>query len=281
MEPDLRQPAGNRFRAAIAGDGLVPLVGVYDVFSATLAARHFGGLFVSGFGFSASHYGLPDIGFNSWSDLVAFVQRIRTVLPEHHIVVDIDDGFADVEVACHVVSLLEAAGASGVILEDQARPRRCGHFDGKKILSLADVLEKLNRVLETRRNLFVVARTDASDRQEVFERVAAYSKTAADAILVDGIGGETLLSEIRSATEKPLAFNQIVGGASPPLSFAKLKDAGVSLPIYSTPCLFAAQTAIMDALQRLKVEGNLEGGTTLTECDEILVSNLRRRDTAR
>jgi len=213
VETTSQLPAGNRLRAAITSAGLVPLVGVYDVFSATLAAQHFEGIFVSGFGFGASHYGLPDLGFNSWSDIVAFVQRIRTVLPAHHIVVDIDDGFGDVGVACHVVSLLEAAGASGIVLEDQARPRRCGHLGGKRILPLADVLAKLNRVLQTRRSLFVVARTDASDRLEILERVAAYSQTGADAILVDGIGDGNLLREIRSATDKPLAFNQIAGGA--------------------------------------------------------------------
>jgi 2-methylisocitrate lyase-like PEP mutase family enzyme len=68
--------------------------------------------------------------FISWSDLVAFVQRVRAVLPDHHLLVDIDDGYGDTEVACHVVSLLEGVGASGVILEDQKRPRQCGHFDG-------------------------------------------------------------------------------------------------------------------------------------------------------
>jgi len=280
VEPPSRQAAGNRLRTAIAREGLVPLVGVYDVFSATLAAEHFEGLFVSGFGFGASHYGLPDIGFNSWSDIVAFVHRIRTVLPAHHIVVDIDDGFADVAVACHVVSLLEAAGASGIILEDQARPRRCGHLGGKRILGLVEVLEKLNRVLQTRCSLFVVARTDASDRQEIFERVAAYSETAAAAILVDGIDGN-LLSEIRSVTDKPLAFNQIAGGASPALSFTELRGAGVSLAIYSTPCLFAAQGAITDSLQALKAQSGLDGnsrGVCLRDCQNVLEANLLRRD---
>jgi 2-methylisocitrate lyase-like PEP mutase family enzyme len=278
-----RLPAGDHLRAAIASTDFVPLMGIYDVFSATLAANHFDGLFVSGFGFGASHYGLPDMGFNSWSDIVAFVQRIRTVLPAHHVMVDIDDGFGDVEVACHVVALLEAAGASGVILEDQARPRRCGHFDGKRILPLEDTLERLNRVLQTRNRLFVVARTDASGRDEILRRVAAYSETAADAILVDGIGDTHLITEIRAVTDKPLAFNQISGGASKARTFEELRDAGVALPIYSTPCLFAAQAAITDTLNRLQFRGSLndcDSGVALSDCNEILVSNLLRRDIA-
>ena len=154
---------GQRMRDALAKSDIVPFIGVYDVFSATVAGRQFDALFVSGFGFAASFYGLPDVGFITWSDIVAYVQRIRTVLPTHHLLVDIDDGYCDPEVACHVVSLLEASGASGVVLEDQKRPRRCGHFEGKQIMELDEYLAKLRQVLATRRDLFVVARTDSSD----------------------------------------------------------------------------------------------------------------------
>lgn len=121
-------------------------------------------------GFAASHYGLPDIGFISWTDIVDLVHRIRTVLPDHYLLVDIDDGYADVEVACHVVSLLESVGASGVVMEDQKRPRRCGHLDGKQILDLDEYLVKLRKVLATRRTLDVVARTDASGIDEIKKR---------------------------------------------------------------------------------------------------------------
>ena len=92
--------------------------------SASVAARHYDGLFVSGFGFAASYYGLPDIGAIAWPDMVSFVQRLRLAFPQHHLLVDIDDGYVDPEVACHVVAQLERIGASGVILEDQQRPRR-------------------------------------------------------------------------------------------------------------------------------------------------------------
>jgi len=273
---------GNAFRAAIAESRIIPVIGVYDVFSATLAAQQFDAVFISGFGFSASYYGLPDIGFNAWSDIVAFVQRVRTVLPRHGILVDIDDGFADTEVACHVVSLLESAWASGIILEDQTRPRRCGHLGGKRILPLDEYLDKLRRVLEVRKDMVVVARTDASSNQEILRRVKAFSVTDADAILVDGIGDQTLLEEIRSVTQKPLVFNQIVGGKSPPLSLDALQQAGVRLALFSIPCLVAAQQAITDALGQLKALGRLDasvGGVSLQECNKLLDSNLRRRDT--
>ncbi len=182
-----RQSPGNRLRDAVSGRDIMPFIGVYDVFSASLAARQFDALFISGFGFAASHYGLPDIGFITWSEMVYYVQRIRTVLPDHHLLVDIDDGYCDPEVACHVASILETSGASGVVLEDQKRPRRCGHFDGKQIMDMDEYLAKLKQVLATRRDLFVVARTDSSDLADIERRVLAFAEAGADAVLVDGL----------------------------------------------------------------------------------------------
>ena len=136
---------GVKLRSEIKQDVVIPFIGVQDVFAASIAANYFNGIFISGFSFAASYYGLPDIGFIAWSDIAAFTQRVRTILPSHHIVVDIDDGYCDTEVACHVVTMLENLGASGVILEDQQRPRKCGHYDGKHLLPLAQFLEKLKK----------------------------------------------------------------------------------------------------------------------------------------
>ena len=87
-----RLSPGHRLRESMTNSALIPFIGVYDVFSATLAGRHFDSLFVSGFGFAASHYGLPDMGFITWTDIVAYVQRLRTVLPFPNLLVDIDGG---------------------------------------------------------------------------------------------------------------------------------------------------------------------------------------------
>lgn len=269
-------------RARLA-HGICPFVGIYDVFSATLAARHYEALFVSGFGVAASHYGLPDIGFIAWPDLLALVQRIRSVLPGTHLLVDVDDGFGDPEVASHVVARLEAAGASGVVLEDQRRPRRCGHLDGKQLLELPEYLVKLERVLAARRDLVVVARTDATDVDEILTRARAFADAGADAILADGIRSLDVLGELARAGARPFVFNQIAGGKSPPASLTELAACGVSMVIYSTPCLFAAQTAIEDALVALRErDGRLPDGSRVgvASCTALLTENLRRRDGA-
>ncbi len=273
---------GNRLRQYLANGNTMPFIGVYDTFSASIAAKHYDGIFISGFGFAASHYGLPDIGFIAWSDIVAFVRRVRTILPDHHILVDIDDGYADTDVACHVVSLLESAGVTGVVLEDQQRPRRCGHFNGKRIMELDGYVEKLRKVLETRKDIFVVARTDASGFDERARRITAFAEAGADAVLADGIEDLESVRKLSQCVDVPLAFNQIAGGKSPACNLDELKEAGVSLVIYSTPCLFAAQLAIDDALKGLKKSnGRLQPSKNwigVRDCTAVLQDNLERRD---
>lgn len=273
---------GNELREEIAGPGTTPLIGVHDMYSASIAAEHYGGMFVSGFGFAASHYGLPDIGFIAWPDMMAFVQRLRGAFPGHHLLVDIDDGYVDPEVACHVVEGLERIGASGVILEDQKRPRRCGHADGKQVLPLDEYLAKLDMVLRTRRDLVVVARTDATDENDILHRARTLAATDADVVLVDGVRSVEWIRRIRSVVgDKPLLFNQIAGGKSPRLSLGELTELGVDVAIYSTPCLFAAHRAIDSALAELKrADGRLpevgRGGVGVRAVTELLERNIAR-----
>lgn len=270
---------GYQLRAAVQRSEIIPFIGVYDVFSATLAAKHFDGIFISGFSFAASFYGLPDIGLIAWSDIVAFCQRVRAVLPRHHIIVDIDDGYGDADTAAHVVSLLQGAGASGIIMEDQQRPRRCGHLDGKRLLDLDQYIMRLEKVLASRKDLFVVARTDAHEQEDIARRIHAYVESGADAVLIDGLHDLDYLKQVTAGLDVPVMFNQILGGKSAPYSLDQLRGAGVSLANYSTPCLFAAQQAINTAMTALRQnDGKLQGGIGIQECNAILNDNLNRRD---
>ncbi|MEJ2853263.1 MULTISPECIES: isocitrate lyase/PEP mutase family protein [unclassified Saccharothrix] len=271
---------GQAFRGVVAGDGTTPVIGVFDMLSASVAARHHDALFVSGLGLAASHYGLPDIGFIAWPDVVDFVRRLRLAFPAHHLLVDIDDGYVDVEVARHVVRALEHVGASGVVLEDQSRPRRCGHVGGKRVLPLRDYLDKLDAVLDTRSDLVVVARTDATDEDGMLERAGAFARAGADAVLVDGVPSVDVLGKVVGAARPvPVVFNQIAGGKSPSLSLTELSGLGVGVAIYSTPCLFAAQTAIEDALARLRADdGRLPADSIgVADSQALLEDNLAPR----
>ena len=282
----MRQSPGTRLKQEITKETFLPFIGVYDVFSASVAARYYNGLFLSGFSFAASFYGLPDIGFICWSDLVTFAQRVRTVLPHHHLLIDIDDGFGDPDIACHVVSLLEAVGASGVIMEDQKRPRRCGHFPGKQLLELDEYLLKLARVLANRQDLVVVARTDASDPEERMRRAKAFADCGVDAILVEAVPDLKTVKQIQDTVQCPLMVNQIAGGQSPSWSFTSLQEEGVSLVNYSTPCLFGAQSGIEGTLSwiqdhdgQLPNEKDKASQSPFQCCTDLLNENMKRRDT--
>ncbi len=262
-----------------SGQFVAPFIGIFDAFSATVASQHSTNLFYSGFGFAASHYGLPDLGYIAWSDMVQAAWRIRQILPEHKLLVDIDDGYVDASVACHVSTQLERMGVAMIMLEDQKRPRRCGHFDGKILLPLEEYMEKLEMVLAQRTDLCVLARTDAVG-EEIYRRVERISMTDADVILVDGIRSIETLREVRKITDKPLLFNQIAGGKSPRVALSELMEAGATLVLYSTPCLFAAQTAMNDSLSAIfSNDGRLPDtayghSVGVTECSTLLQKNM-------
>jgi 2-methylisocitrate lyase-like PEP mutase family enzyme len=271
---------GQLLRDELAGNVAVqPFLGIYDCFSATIAAQYSTNLFLSGFGFSASYYGLPDVGYIAWTDMVAAAWRIRQILPEHKLLVDIDDGYVDVHTARHVVKQLERMGVAMVMLEDQSRPRRCGHVDGKLLLPLPEYLDKLNSLILDRESICVLARTDASG-DEVYRRLEAMSETDADVLMVDAIDSIETLTKLRSYTNKPLLFNQIAGGKSPRLSIEQLRALGVGLVQYSTPLLFAAQQAMTEVLDALVESGgvlpqNPEGSNIgVAECLALLEANV-------
>jgi 2-methylisocitrate lyase-like PEP mutase family enzyme len=278
----MEMPLKRGIRQELLNGEPLPFIGVYDVFSALIAAKHYKGIFISGFGFAASHYGLPDIGFIAWPDIVAFVQRVRTVLPDPLILVDIDDGYVDTEVACHVVAQLEAAGASGVVIEDQRRPRRCGHFEGKQLMELDDYVAKLKAVLSTRKEMFVVARSDAAELDDIERRVEAFAEAGSDAILVDGLRDLSVIKTLQKRFKQPFVFNQIAGGKSPRCNLQELKEAGASMVIYSTPCLFAAQDAMEDAMRFMTENDGLlptaeRGRADVKSCTALLGESLTRR----
>jgi 2-methylisocitrate lyase-like PEP mutase family enzyme len=264
--------AGNEFRRRIQDGKLLSLIGVYDVFSAQIAAQRFEGVFCSGYSFAASAYGLPDVGYVNWRDMTDFATKIRHAIPAAHILVDVDDGFGDEVVASNTIRVLESNGLSAVMMEDQKRPRRCGHFEGKEILPAAEYLTKLTRVLETRSSIFIIARTDASNPSEGIERAVMYAEAGADGVMVEAIRDLNTISKLKSLVSVPIMVNQLHGGKSPNWRFDELEAAGAAIVIYSTPCLFAAQYGIERYLDMMLETNCLpsQNTATMTDCMRVL-----------
>ena len=179
-----------------------------------------------------------------------------------------------------MVQRLVRIGVSGVVLEDQQRPRRCGHYDGKQIMDLDQYLVKLQRVLEFRDDLFVVARTDTQDAAESARRVKAFAAAGCDAVLVDAVCDLGAYCALRGDAAVPMVCNQLAGGKTPAWSLTEMSAAGIQLVIYSTPCLFAAQGAVEAAIRRLRADdGRLASAAAdvkLEQCTPVLQDNLKR-----
>jgi 2-methylisocitrate lyase-like PEP mutase family enzyme len=243
----------NELRLRLNADQPLFMLGVYDVFSSLIAAKYSDIIFVSGYGFSFSYYGLPDDGYNTWSDLVQFVFRLRNRLPKSSIIVDIDNGFGGPEQVFNVCESLKSAGATGIILEYKL------------------FYEKILAALEFKNDLLIISRTD-SGGNEALRRSEYLAETGVDCILVDGLSSIEQICEIKNViNNKPLAFNIIKGGKSELININELRKAGVNLINYSTPCLFAVQDAIESALDTLiKSEGIILPGVDLDDNQRLI-----------
>ena len=268
--------AGGIFNSRIKTNKILPLIGVYDVFSALVASKYFDGIFVSGFSTAASAYGLPDVGFVNWRDQIDISTRIRHVLPDKHILVDIDDGFGDEVIASNTVKFLENNNLSAVMMEDQRRPRMCGHFDNKQVLPVDEYLIKLKTVLSVRNDIFVIARTDAPTGRtynaiksiDGFTRAVKYAEAGADGVMVEAITDLDAVYKLSNEIDCPIMVNQLQGGKSPNWTLQELEDAGVSIVIYSTPSLFSAQYGMETFFKSMKENGVMptNGTGTMDDC---------------
>lgn len=269
--PSQNKP-GLVIRQLLAKKKTMCFAGVYDVLSASIAAERFDGIFCSGFSLSASFLGMPDAGHVTWRDVSDFAQRIRARLEGAIIIVDGEDGFGDKEVAAAVVQRLEQSGVNGIVIEDQAHPKKCGHFDGKALVPVDEFIAKLRHVLKERKTIFVIARTDAADMKEAVRRVAAYARCGVDAVMIDGVSEPHVIRTLTTKINCPVAISQIYGGKSQNWTVDELKEMGVSIVLYSTICLFPAQYALkkyLDDFQRTQ-KMPVEGSVKLQECDSWL-----------
>ena len=242
-------------------------IGIYDVFSAMIVNSVHKDLFLSGLSYTASNYGLPDIGFMGWEDVISTAAKIKSRCRGVNLLVDIDDGFGGAEIASFVVRELEKIGVWGVVLEDQARPKRCGHVEGKKILPVENYLTTLEAVVQTSRNLRVVARTDSTEFDEQVKRLDIFSKYRIYAALVDGVSVERYF-ELKKWTNNKLFLNYIHGGNA---SIDKKLVNSVDCMIFSTSCLGGAGSAVIQTVRAIKENSifNNPQGLSLNEIRDI------------
>jgi 2,3-dimethylmalate lyase len=242
-----------------------PLVipGVYDALGAKIAQKvGFDAMFQTGYGTSATLFGMPDYGFIGATETVDNARRICGAVSVP-VIVDSDTGYGNALSVWKLVKELEAAGASGIFLEDQRWPKRCGHMQGKEVISQQEYTEKLSAAIDARdnKNFIIVARTDARATEGLdaaIERGKQNKKTGADAVFVEAPRSFEEMKKIGKEINAPLVANMIEGGATPLNSADILNKIGFKIILYPLSVLYANTFATMNILKELKKSGNTE-----------------------
>ncbi len=240
-----------------------PLVipGVYDALGAKIAQKiGFDAMFQTGYGTSATLFGMPDYGFIGATETVDNARRICRAVTVP-VIVDSDTGYGNALSVWKLVKELESAGASGIFLEDQKWPKRCGHMQGKEVVSQEEYTEKLSAAIDARENkdFIIVARTDARATEgldEAIERGKQNKKTGADAVFVEAPRSIDEMKKIGKEINAPLVANMIEGGATPLSSAETLSKIGFNIILYPLSVLYANTFATMNILTELKNTGS-------------------------
>ncbi len=239
-----------------------PLVipGVYDAIGAKIAEKvGFEAMFQTGYGTSATLFGMPDYGFIGATETLDNARRICRAVSVP-VIVDSDTGYGNALSVWKLVRELESAGASGIFLEDQRWPKRCGHMKGKEVITQEEYTEKLGAAVDARqsKNFIIVARTDARATEGLdaaIERGLQNKKTGADAIFIEAPRSLEEMKIIGKSINAPLVANMIEGGATPISSAETLHKLGFKIILYPLSVLFANTFATMNILKELKKTG--------------------------
>jgi len=242
--------------------------GVANALSArVIALKGFEAVYVSGAGLSNTFIGKPDIGLLTLTELVDNLFRIRDVV-DIPIVVDADTGFGNEVGVNHCIRALERAGANAIQIEDQAFPKRCGHFRSKKLIPVDEMVSKIKSALDSRcdQNMMIISRTDAvavNGLDDALDRASAYIEAGADMTFVEAPQNEEDLEKIATHLSAPQVANMVIGGQTPLLKRCALKKMGFGFILYANVALQASLLGMKNALEYLKNNQSMEGGEEL------------------
>lgn len=255
--------AGATLRRILNERRAVLVPGVMNALAARIADdEKFEALYVTGAGLTNAFLGKPDVGLIDLTQLGLNLSMIRDVT-ELPLIVDADTGFGNAINVYHTVRALERAGANAIQLEDQSMPKRCGHFDGKSVISTEEMGQKVKAAVDARKSedMLVVARTDAlasEGREAAIDRAAHYIECGADVTFIEAPRSIEDFRVICQSLPVPQFANIVIGGKTKTASLDELAGAGVGLALYANAALQGAMLGMQSALRRLKTDGMLE-----------------------
>lgn len=263
------------FRSRTSARQTLLVPGVMNALAARVADdMGFEALYVTGAGVTNAYLGLPDTAFLTLSQLAEHVAVIRNIT-DKPLIVDGDTGFGNAVNVWHTIRTLERAGASAIQLEDQVFPKRCGHFDGKGVISADEMAQKVRAAVDSRQDgdLQIIARTDAyaiDGLSAAVDRANTYLEAGADILFVEAPKDSKEIFEIIRQVPAPHLVNMVIGGKTQAVSVDALRDAGTAIVLYANAALQGAIAGMQRAL------GQLQSAGVLTEADGI-VATFRER----
>ena len=254
--------AGARFRAALAAESPLQVIGAINANHALLAQRAgYRAIYLSGGGVAAGSLGLPDLGINTLEDVLVDTRRITDVC-ELPLLVDIDTGFGPsaFNIARTVRSLIKA-GAAACHIEDQVGAKRCGHRPGKEIVSLGEMVDRVKAAADAKTDpdFFLIARTDAIQMEGVdaaIERALACVEAGADGIFAEAAYDLGTYRRFVDAVKVPVLANITEFGATPLFSREELASAGVAIQLYPLSAFRAANKAAEAVYTAIRRDGH-------------------------
>ena len=251
-----------RFRELLRSPPFVCL-GAHDAVTAKLAERAGAtAIYVSGFVASAIVAGAPDFGVLTQTEMFDHIRRICRVTSVP-VFADADTGYGGVLEAQRTIELWEEAGASVLHIEDQAMPKKCGHFTGKQLIPAEEMRQKLraSSIARSDPDFFVVARTDAmgvTDLDDAIARLESYAAVGVDGLYVDAPRSVEQLAEISRRLKPlglPLLFNMVRSGKSPYLTLREAYDLGFDYAICPVEPMLAMHKAVKEMMETFMREG--------------------------
>jgi 2-methylisocitrate lyase-like PEP mutase family enzyme len=255
-----------RLRDLIGADAPVVAPGAFNaLFARLIEEAGFPAVYLSGAGVANSLLGRPDIGLVTMTEMVMVAERVCEVV-DVPVIADGDTGYGGVHNVARTVRAYERAGIAAIQLEDQVFPKKCGHFEGKEVVSVDDMLQRIEAALDARSGddgILVIARTDARaplGLDEALDRARRYGEAGADILFVEAPQTIAELARVGSElADWPLLANMVEFGKTPLLAASELADLGYSVVITPGAITRVTTHAAESVLAELMAVGTTKG----------------------
>ncbi|WP_186141309.1 methylisocitrate lyase [Burkholderia gladioli] len=252
--------AGARFRAAVAVESPLQVVGAITAYAAKMAeASGFKAVYLSGGGVAANSLGIPDLGISTMDDVLIDANRITnaTRLP---LLVDIDTGWGGAFNIARTIRSFIKAGVAAVHLEDQVGQKRCGHRPGKECVPIDEMVDRIKAAVDARTDdqFVIMARTDAAAAEGLdaaIERAVAYVEAGADMIFPEAMKTLDDFKRVKQAVKVPILANLTEFGSTPMFTTEELKGVNVDIALYCCGAYRAMNKAALNFYETVRRDG--------------------------